>query len=105
MKISYEELGQLEPIEKVIIQSVDLSLYRVMIEHQGETYYLVDGSKIQTYRSLQAAKTALSLLQITKLVLQHTSAYDEMIGHPEKGSNLMEIKLEHLHFDTQSRAN
>lgn len=93
--LSLDKLASFEPLQKVVIQSLDLALYRLLLEHDGETYLILDKqSKVLQSRSLLAMKEILQHYAIEKLVLRHESAYDEMIGHPNKqSSNALEVSL------------
>lgn len=94
MKISLEQLKKLEPLQRVIIQSLDLSLYRVVVEQNGETYWLVDnqGSPLKLH-SLMETREILDGYHIQELVMQHQSAYYEMVGQPLRESNLLEVPI------------
>lgn len=96
MRISLEQLRKLEPLQRVVIQSLDLALYRVVIEHNGEIYWLVDnqGSALKL-NSLMQTRELLENYHIKELVMQHQSAYDEMIGQPYRESNLLEVPIGH----------
>ena len=82
-------------IDKLIYHSLDLSLYQVSAIIDGEEHYLTD-EKNKLLRSVNIIELQKLLrpLNAQQTVLRHTSAYDEMIGGPDKtGSNLLEVPL------------
>ena len=96
MKITLRELGQrAAEVDKVFIESVDLSLYIAQAVINGEAHLLAedDGKVFKRVNLLEmkrSIKAALSCL----LVLRHRSAYDEMVGHTyAANSNTMELPL------------
>jgi hypothetical protein len=82
-------------IDRVLIESVDLSLYIAHAE-VGATRYLIadaDGSPLKT-QNLLAMKTAVAVLDAAQCVLVQRSSYDEMVGQGfEPADNRMEIPL------------
>jgi hypothetical protein len=82
-------------VEKLIYHSIDLSLYQVSVVVEGEEHYITDekGKFLRSVNLIELQKLLKNLPAI-KSVLRHTSAYDEMIGGPEKiSSNLLEVPL------------
>lgn len=82
-------------MEKLIYHSIDLSLYQVSVVVEGEEHYITDekGKFLRSVNLIELQKLLKNLPAI-KSVLRHTSAYDEMIGGPEKiSSNLLEVPL------------
>ena len=56
-----------------------------------------DGKTCRSH-SLQQLRDKLEGLPVSRVNLRHTSAYDEMIGHPERtGSNALEVSLSSGH--------
>ena len=95
MKISIKDLRRRDGINKVIIESVDLSIYIAHAVIDGRKYLVsdVDGRVLKA-RNLMAMKEQLEGLAIREMVLQQRSAYDEMIGHSaEPLDNAMEVRL------------
>ena len=95
MKVSIKDLRRRDGIIKVIIESVDLSIYIAHAVIDGREYLVsdVDGSVLKT-RNLMAMKEQLEGVAIREMVLQQRSAYDEMIGHSaEPLDNAMEVRL------------
>ncbi|MEH6516041.1 MAG: DUF6482 family protein [Halioglobus sp.] len=95
MKISIRELKSQRCVERVIIQSVDLSLY-IAFAVSGDTELLItdsDGSSLKT-RNLLKMRELLSPLNIESLVLRQESPYDEMVGQSaDKIDNSLEVSL------------
>ena len=95
MAISVSKLQKYLVVEKLIYHSIDLSLYQVSAIIDGEEHYVAD-ERGKLLRSINLLDLQKQLKQVTaeKTVLRHTSAYDEMIGGPEKGeSNALEVPL------------
>lgn len=95
MKLSIKDLRRRDGIAKVIIESVDLSIYIARAVIDGREYLIsdVDGSVLKT-RNLMAMKEQLQGLPVLDMVLQQRSAYDEMVGHnTEPVDNAMEVSL------------
>ncbi len=105
MKITLTELARSTDQYDVVIHSLDRALYQATVAlTQGEQLLLDDEHKPLRFRSLQAMREALALLDMRSLTLRHQSAYDEMIGQPPReGSNAMDVPLATvitLHDDT-----
>jgi len=80
---------------KLIYHSIDLRLYPVSVVVEGQKHYITDekGKFLRSVNLIELQKLLKNLATI-KSVLRHTSAYDEMIGGPEKiSSNLLEVPL------------
>ena len=95
MTISLSKLEKYFVVDKLIFHSVDLSLYQVSAIIDGEEQYITD-NKAVLLRSTNLIELQKLLRKVTadKTVLRHTSAYDEMIGGPEKGAtNALEVPL------------
>lgn len=89
------ELSKLGLLKKVIIESLDLALYRVLVEYQGAEHLVEEKpGKTLVRHNQNELRELISLCAIEELVLRHQSAYDEMIGQPPKtGSNCLEVPL------------
>jgi len=95
MKISYKALAGRTTIDKLVIESVDLSLYIARAVIDGSERLVVDnkGQTVKT-RNLLEMKEMLSALNIAELVLRQRSAYDEMVGQPAWDcDNALEVSL------------
>lgn len=95
MKLTIREALRRQP-RRLVIESVDLSLYIVSIELEGELALLVDESRkpLKT-RNLLAMKELLTPLAAYPAVLRQRSAYDEMCGQPFlPADNTLEVPLD-----------
>ena len=80
--ILLEQLPPLVVIDKVIVESLEQALYRLVIELQGQQYYVMEtATKSLTRRSIIDIQSVLSNFTIAEMFLRHQSPYDEMIGH------------------------
>ena len=82
-------------VEKLIYHSIDLSLYQVSAIIEGVEHYVSD-ERGKLLRSTKLLELQKQLRKVTAeiTVLRQTSAYDEMIGGPEKsGTNALEVPL------------
>lgn len=94
MTICISKLNQLKNIDKIVIHSLDNSLYQASVIVDGQESYITDkdGKLLRGFNVLnfQALFTKLN----TNVVMQHQSAYDEMIGQPLRtDSNAIEIPI------------
>ncbi len=83
-------------IGRLIVESVDLSIYLARAELGGECVLLVgdDGKPLRT-RNLQAMKEVLAPLAHWPSVLRQRSAYDEMCGQTSApADNTLEVPLD-----------
>ncbi len=96
MKLTMKQLRKrADDVERVVIESVDLSLYLARAVIAGEEYILADdkGALLKTH-NLLAMKRQLKAVVDCELFLRQQSAYDEMVGHSYGAqSNRMEISL------------
>ena len=94
MKVTLKELRKTAP-DRLVIESVDLSLYIAHAEHQGHRALIVgdDGRALKT-RNLLDMKTVLKRINANERVLTQRSSYDEMVGHGHGSvDSTMEIPL------------
>lgn len=94
MKTTLKALRR-QSIDRLLIESVDLSLYIAHAEIDGQRMLIADaaGKTLKT-RNLLEMKEALAVLQTDRMVLIQRSAYDEMVGRgPASHDNVMEIPL------------
>lgn len=76
------DLSQFPIIDKVILESLEQALYRVVIEVGGQQYYVLESPrKSLVRRSVVALQKILKPYTILNMYLSHKSPYDEMIGH------------------------
>lgn len=94
MAISLKALKKLTTLERVIIHSVDLSLYLVSVIIDDEEHYVVDDNDrpVRSHNKL-ALQSLFDRHEVKAMVLRQQSAYDEMVGQPVKESNTLEVSL------------
>ncbi len=95
MAIALTKLNKYFSVDKLIYHSIDLSLYQVSAIIDGQEHYVTNG-KNQFLRAANVIDLQKLLKDVIakESVLRHTSAYDEMVGGPEKTfSNLLEVPL------------
>lgn len=95
MKITLQQLHNSIGLTRVVVHSLDFSIYLAYAEF-GEDALLVteaDGKPLRT-SNLTAMKQRLAAVATPELYLRHQSAYDEMVGQPlREGDNALEIPL------------
>ena len=95
MAIELSKLSKYFSIDKLVYHSVDLSLYQVSAIIDGKEHYITDRKKkfLRASNIIDLQKL-LKDVKAKETVLRHTSAYDEMVGGPDKtSSNLLEVPL------------
>ena len=95
MLIKLSQLYNLQPLEKVIITSIDISLYQVLLKVGEEEYPIVDdkGEFVRSFNILDLKKL-FRPFSYGEMVLRQESAFDEMVGQPDKSSsNRLEVPL------------
>ncbi|MEE4244036.1 MAG: DUF6482 family protein [Kangiellaceae bacterium] len=89
------QLTHMQPIDKLIIHSIDISLYQALIEKDGVEFLIADnkGKPLRSFNIIELQKQFRGL-RIKASVLRHESPYDEMIGHNfEPANNRLEVPL------------
>ena len=94
MKVCISDLGNLG-ITKVIIESVDLSLYIAHACIAGQEHVIADRQgKVLKTRNLLEMQRMLRRAVTCEFFLRQRSAYDEMVGHVHQAAdNIMELPL------------
>jgi len=68
-------------INKVIVESLEQALYRVVIQIDDTQYYILEKpGKSLTRHSVVAVQECFKPFVVRQMYLQHSSPYDEMIG-------------------------
>ncbi|MGD9661763.1 MAG: DUF6482 family protein [Porticoccaceae bacterium] len=95
MKILFHNLVSLQPLNKVVIVSLDPSFYQLLVAVDDVEYLVWEAEgKVLTTRNLTLMREKLADLSIGELVLRQESAYDEMVGQPVRStSNALEVRL------------
>jgi hypothetical protein len=98
MKITMKTFARLSQPADVTIHAVDLALYQVILQIDGQERLLAtDDGRPYRERNLQRVREMLSTMPVATVTLHHQSAYDEMIGQaPREGSNAMRLPLKPL---------
>lgn len=94
MKITLRKLSA-HRVQKLVIESVDLSLYIAEATVDDEVYLVVDeAGKPLRERNLLGMKRHFTGISVDACVLRQRSAYDEMIGHRwQAADNTLEIPM------------
>ncbi|SEF60550.1 DUF6482 family protein [Vibrio hangzhouensis] len=95
MNTTLRTLEQYPPFDKIIIHSLEMSLYQVSVVIEGEEHYITqdDGHLISTHNIVDMRRVCHNL-EARQVVLRQQSAYDEMVGSPiREGENTLEIPL------------
>lgn len=81
-------------IHELVIYSVEMGIYLAQVNYDDRVGFLVDtDNRPQRFLSVEQVKQSLAEATIKKAWLQHQSAYDEMIGGPEKVDNSLRIPV------------
>lgn len=87
MKLTLQQLRFRQPLARVVIESVDLSLYIALTEFEGREVLVAgrDGRALRG-RSVEELRSHFKGLEVAEWILRHRSAYDEMVGAPAQGA-------------------
>lgn len=92
--ISVAELQGLAELDEAVIESLEQMLYRLLVKHRGQWFYVASEGKSLVARNLADLQRLLLGKQVPNLWLKHASAYDEMIGlAAESGTNTLLVPL------------
>jgi hypothetical protein len=95
MKITLQQLQASASVERVVIHSIDCSLYIARATVAGVEKVVTDnsGATLKT-RNLLDMKQHLVGVPVAELLLQQQSAYDEMVGQPAReADNTLQVSL------------
>jgi hypothetical protein len=82
------------PKGEINIVSLEGDVYAVYFRRGGQQVAVLnEKGEALTFRSLGAARKALTPLPYASAILVQASAYDEMIGQPGKGDNRLTIEI------------
>jgi len=93
--INVSKLAKYFFVDKLIYHSIDISLYQASAVLEGKEHYITDdkGKVLRSFNLIELQKI-LRKIKAKETVLRQESAYDEMIGGPEKISpNTLEVPL------------
>lgn len=93
MALLFKQLNSRLKIEKLIAQSLDLALYHAIVVIDGEEHLVKkDNDNFLKFHNPLDVQRAFAKIPYMKMVIRHSSAYDEMVGQPNKeGDNAMEV--------------
>lgn len=81
-------------IDELVIHSIEMGIYLAQVNYDDKVAFLVDTeNRPQRFLSVEQVKQSLSEATVKMAWLQHQSAYDEMIGGPEKVDNSLRIPV------------
>ena len=85
MTVTLQAFAQWPTALPVTVHSIDMAGYQATVLIDGTTHLLIERRSKPLHRqSLMAMREALKSMPVASLVLQHQSAYDEMINQPER---------------------
>lgn len=93
MGIQFSELTKHQPLQKVVVHSLEMASYQVSVVINNVEYYVQEsnGEFVKALSPLHIQKR-FEDIAYAQMMLRHTSAYDEMCGQPEKiSSNMLEV--------------
>ena len=95
MKITLRQLRVSASVERVVIHSIDCSLYIARATVAGVERLVTDDSGIALKtRNLLDMKQHLADIAVGELLLEQRSAYDEMVGQPVRETdNTLRVSL------------
>tara|TARA_A100001015_G_C14389553_1_gene481168 strand:+ start:81 stop:398 length:318 start_codon:yes stop_codon:yes gene_type:complete len=95
MLMSLSKLEKYFVVDKLIYHSLEQSLYQISAIIDGQEYFITDqnGTLLRSFKLHEMQKKMVKV-ESKASVLRHVSAYDEMIGGPEKiACNALEVTL------------
>ena len=93
MPMLLKEVKKYQPLQKVIIHSVDQALYQVSVMINNVEYYVKKNQNdfLRAHNPLQIQREFANVAYL-EMVIRHSSPYDEMVGQPNKsGNNTLEV--------------
>lgn len=95
MKLTLKEFAKSSRQLPVIVHSIDMAGYQATVIKDGHELLLVaKNGKPLRHQSLMHMRQALKSMPVASLVLQHQSAYDEMINQPQRDHhNTLEVPI------------
>ena len=101
MKMTLSEFARLPRSVEVTIHSLTPSLYQVILLVHGKSRLLAfDDGRPYRAPNLQNVREMLASMPVRAITMRHESAYDEMIGQPDRAAtNALEIGLSPLEPD------
>jgi hypothetical protein len=101
-KLFYDDLLKRGSVPKMVVESYDLCLYQCFADTgEGERLVWQTPTKTLTTHNLTAMREKLAKLKPEAVFLRQSSAFDEMIGQPQKSSDntlLLPLSLDSIFF-------
>jgi hypothetical protein len=98
MNTKISTLEHYAQFDKLVIHSLEMSLYQASVVLDGEEHYVThdNGSLLRAHNVVDMRRLCQNL-SAKEVVLRQDSAYDEMVGSPIKhGQNTLEVPLGRL---------
>lgn len=93
-KFTLSHLRALTCIEQVIVHSLEHMIYQVTVTLDDQERLLyTDQGKPYKGQSLEEVRELFEDVQVNNAYLRHDSAYDEMIGQPQRENNRLQVLL------------
>ncbi|BCL71731.1 conserved hypothetical protein [Vibrio nigripulchritudo MADA3029] len=95
MKMPISKLEKYFSVDKLVVHSLDMSLYQLSAVIDGEEWFITeeDGQLIRAWSVVDIQRRYRNV-EAKEKVLRQESAYDEMVGCPDKvTSNMFEVPI------------
>lgn len=80
------------------VHSYEMGRYLLEVDYNDHMGFVYDEQdRLQSFKSVNQIKDALSECRVKKAFLVHQSAYDEMCGAEEGGNNELQVELNFKH--------
>ncbi len=101
-KLLYDDLLKKGSVPRMVVESYDLCLYQCFADlGEGERLVWQTPTKTLTTHNLTAMREKLAKLKPAEVFLRQSSAFDEMIGQPNKTDSnalLLPLSLDSIFF-------
>ena len=95
MNTKLSALEQFAQFDKLVIHSLEMSLYQASVIIDGDEHYITeeDGRLIRSHNIVDMRRLCHNI-EAKEVVLRQDNAYDEMVGSPIRvGENTLEVPL------------
>ena len=82
-------------IDELVIHSFEMGLYLAEVDFDSRKAFIIDDEtgRPKKFHSIDQVKAAFGEATIRNAYLSHQSAYDEMVGTPDKVDNTLKVPL------------
>ncbi|MCC5827679.1 DUF6482 family protein [Alkalimonas sp.] len=82
-------------IDELVIHSYEMGLYLAEVDFDNRKAFIIDDAtgRPKKFHSIEQVRDAFAEATIRKAYLSHQSAYDEMVGAPDKVDNTLKVAL------------